>query len=84
MLRLTDPGNRISSPPTPMSLVASLAQFHTARCFIPGAKAPKLVINELVSWMKLGSVLLDIGSTRRGCFEDSVLLTAEGRTFEVQ
>jgi alanine dehydrogenase len=38
---------------------------------IPGAKAPKLVSNELVSRMKPGSVLVDIAIDQGGCFEDS-------------
>src|SRR6266568_1647403 len=35
---------------------------------IPGAKAPKLVSNELVSRMKAGSVLVDIAIDQGGCF----------------
>jgi alanine dehydrogenase len=38
---------------------------------IPGAKAPTLVSNELVSRMKPGSVLVDIAIDQGGCFEDS-------------
>jgi alanine dehydrogenase len=38
---------------------------------IPGAKAPMLVSNELVSRMKPGSVLVDIAIDQGGCFEDS-------------
>lgn len=38
---------------------------------IPGAKAPSLVSNELVSQMKPGSVLVDIAIDQGGCFEDS-------------
>jgi alanine dehydrogenase len=38
---------------------------------VPGAKAPKLVSNELVSRMKAGSVLVDIAIDQGGCFEDS-------------
>jgi alanine dehydrogenase len=38
---------------------------------VPGAKAPKLVSNELVSRMKPGSVLVDISIDQGGCFEDS-------------
>jgi alanine dehydrogenase len=38
---------------------------------IPGAAAPKLVSNELVSRMKPGSVLVDIAIDQGGCFEDS-------------
>ncbi|MBX7267788.1 alanine dehydrogenase [Micromonospora sp. Llam7] len=38
---------------------------------VPGAKAPKLISNELVSRMKSGSVLVDIAIDQGGCFEDS-------------
>ncbi|WBB52355.1 alanine dehydrogenase [Verrucosispora sp. WMMD573] len=38
---------------------------------VPGAKAPKLISNELVSRMKPGSVLVDIAIDQGGCFEDS-------------
>ena len=38
---------------------------------VPGAKAPKLVSNDLVQRMKPGSVLVDIAIDQGGCFEDS-------------
>jgi alanine dehydrogenase len=38
---------------------------------VPGAKAPKLVSNDLVKRMKPGSVLVDIAIDQGGCFEDS-------------
>ncbi|MEP7023998.1 MAG: alanine dehydrogenase [Actinomycetota bacterium] len=38
---------------------------------VPGARAPKLITNELVSRMKSGSVLVDIAIDQGGCFEDS-------------
>ena len=38
---------------------------------IPGAAAPKLVTNDLVSRMKPGSVLVDIAIDQGGCFEDT-------------
>jgi alanine dehydrogenase len=38
---------------------------------VPGAKAPTLVSNELVSRMKPGSLLVDISIDQGGCFEDS-------------
>lgn len=50
---------------------------------IPGAKAPKLVTNELVSRMKPGSVLVDIAIDQGGCFEDSRPTTHADPTFEV-
>ncbi len=50
---------------------------------IPGAKAPKLVTNELVSRMKPGSVLVDIAIDQGGCFEDSRPTTHAEPTFEI-
>ncbi|MEV7090087.1 alanine dehydrogenase [Streptomyces sp. NPDC093085] len=50
---------------------------------IPGAKAPKLVTNELVARMKPGSVLVDIAIDQGGCFEDSRPTTHAEPTFRV-
>lgn len=50
---------------------------------IPGAKAPKLVTNELVSRMKPGSVLVDIAIDQGGCFEGSRPTTHAEPTFKV-
>jgi len=50
---------------------------------IPGAKAPKLVSNELVARMKPGSVLVDIAIDQGGCFEDSRPTTHAEPTFMV-
>ncbi|WP_370146185.1 alanine dehydrogenase [Kitasatospora sp. GAS206B] len=50
---------------------------------IPGAKAPKLITNELVSRMKPGSVLVDIAIDQGGCFEDSRPTTHAEPTFPV-
>ncbi len=50
---------------------------------IPGAKAPKLVSNDLVSRMKPGSVLVDIAIDQGGCFADSRPTTHAEPTFRV-
>ena len=50
---------------------------------VPGAKAPKLVTNELVSRMKPGSVLVDISIDQGGCFEDSRPTTHADPTYQV-
>ena len=50
---------------------------------IPGAKAPKLVSNELVSQMKPGSVLVDIAVDQGGCFEDTHATTHADPTYMV-
>ncbi|MCU1408282.1 MAG: alanine dehydrogenase [Microbacteriaceae bacterium] len=50
---------------------------------IPGAKAPKLVTNEMVSRMRAGSVLVDIAVDQGGCFADSHPTTHADPTFTV-
>ncbi len=50
---------------------------------VPGAKAPKLISNELVSRMKSGSVLVDISIDQGGCFEDSRPTTHADPTYRV-
>ena len=50
---------------------------------IPGAAAPKLVSNDLVSRMKPGSVLVDIAVDQGGCFEDTRPTTHADPTYAV-
>jgi len=50
---------------------------------IPGAKAPKLVSNDLVAQMKPGSVLVDIAVDQGGCFEDTRATTHADPTYTV-
>jgi alanine dehydrogenase len=50
---------------------------------VPGAKAPTLVSNDLVSRMKPGSVLVDISIDQGGCFEDSHPTTHADPTYLV-
>ncbi|KAA9111105.1 alanine dehydrogenase [Microbacterium rhizomatis] len=50
---------------------------------IPGAKAPKLVTNEMVARMRAGSVLVDIAVDQGGCFEDTHPTTHADPTFPV-
>src|SRR5439155_8851293 len=50
---------------------------------VPGAKAPKLISNELVSRMKTGAVLVDISIDQGGCFEDSRPTTHADPTYPV-
>jgi alanine dehydrogenase len=50
---------------------------------VPGAKAPKLVSNDLVSRMRPGSVLVDIAIDQGGCFEDSRPTTHASPTYPV-
>ncbi|GGN21696.1 alanine dehydrogenase [Lentzea pudingi] len=50
---------------------------------VPGAKAPKLVSNDLVSRMRPGSVLVDIAVDQGGCFEDTRPTTHDAPTYRV-
>jgi len=50
---------------------------------VPGAKAPTLVSNELVSRMKPGAVLVDISIDQGGCFEDSRPTTHDAPVYPV-
>lgn len=50
---------------------------------VHGAKAPKLITNDLVKKMKPGAVLVDIAIDQGGCFEDSKPTTHADPTFEV-
>jgi alanine dehydrogenase len=50
---------------------------------VPGAKAPKLVSNELVARMRRGSVLVDIAVDQGGCFEDTHPTTHDDPTYRV-
>ena len=50
---------------------------------VPGARAPHLVSNELVSRMRPGSVLVDVAVDQGGCFEDTRPTTHDEPTFQV-
>jgi alanine dehydrogenase len=51
---------------------------------VPGAKAPMLISNELVSRMRPGSVLVDISIDQGGCFADSRPTTHADPTYKVR
>ena len=50
---------------------------------IPGARAPKLVTNDMVARMRPGSVLVDIAVDQGGCFADTRPTTHTEPTFTV-
>jgi alanine dehydrogenase len=50
---------------------------------VAGAKAPKLISNDLVSRMRKGSVLVDISIDQGGCFEDSRPTTHDDPVYRV-
>jgi len=66
-----------------LQTVASNADLVIGAVLVPGARAPMLVSNELVSRMKPGSVLVDISIDQGGCFEDSHPTTHDDPTYRV-
>lgn len=48
---------------------------------LPGAKAPKLVTEEMIKKMEPGTVLVDVAIDQGGCFETSVPTTHENPIF---
>jgi alanine dehydrogenase len=50
---------------------------------VPGAKAPHLVSEELVSRMRAGAVLVDISIDQGGCFETSHVTTHSDPVYEL-
>jgi alanine dehydrogenase len=50
---------------------------------IPGARAPKLVTEEMVASMRTGSVVIDIAIDQGGCFETSHMTTHSDPTYVV-
>ena len=79
-------GNRVQGLASSQLTVAQQvkqADLVVGAVLIPGAKAPKLVSNDLVSQMKPGSVLVDIAVDQGGCFEDSRPTTHDDPTYPV-
>ena len=50
---------------------------------IPGASAPKLISRDFLSWMKPGSVIVDVAIDQGGCFETSRATTHDDPTYIV-
>ncbi|MCX5042647.1 alanine dehydrogenase [Aldersonia sp. NBC_00410] len=50
---------------------------------VPGAKAPRLVTNRMVTQMRPGSVLVDVAIDQGGCFADSRPTTHAAPTYRV-
>jgi alanine dehydrogenase len=51
---------------------------------IPGARAPKLVTEQMIGSMRAGSVVVDISIDQGGCFETSKMTTHSDPTFVVR
>lgn len=72
-----------SSNPLDLDRAVVAADLVIGSVLIPGAKAPKLVTNEMVSRMRAGSVLVDIAVDQGGCFADTRPTTHDDPTFTV-
>jgi len=68
--RLIDDEGRVAGVETVDGAVLD-ADLVIGAVLVVGARAPKLISNELVSRMKPGSVLVDISIDQGGCFETS-------------
>jgi alanine dehydrogenase len=75
--------NTIASNALEIERAVCTADLVIGAVLIPGAKAPKLVSNDLVARMKPGSVLVDIAVDQGGCFADTHPTTHADPTFEV-
>ncbi len=73
----------VASNPLELERAVLAADMVIGAVLVPGAKAPKLVTNELVSRMRPGSVLVDISVDQGGCFEDTRPTTHAEPTFPV-
>ena len=73
----------IASSPYAIEEQCTTADLVIGAVLVAGAKAPRLVSNDLVSRMLPGSVLVDIAIDQGGCFEDSRPTTHADPTFRV-
>ncbi|MGV9195062.1 alanine dehydrogenase [Microbacterium sp. MC2] len=72
-----------ASNPLDLGAQVAVSDLVIGSVLIPGARAPKLVTNEMVSRMRPGSVLVDIAVDQGGCFEDTRPTTHDDPTFAV-
>lgn len=72
-----------SSNPLDLDRAVVASDLVVGSVLIPGAKAPKLVTNDMVARMRPGSVLVDIAVDQGGCFEDTRPTTHAEPTFLV-
>jgi alanine dehydrogenase len=73
----------IASNPFEIERAVLAADLVIGSVLIPGARAPKLVTDDLVARMRPGSVLVDIAIDQGGCFEGSRPTTHRSPTFPV-
>ena len=61
----------LMSTPATIRKLLRVADLVVGAVLIPGAKAPRLVTNDMIREMKKGSVLVDVAIDQGGCFECS-------------
>jgi alanine dehydrogenase len=73
----------MSSPAT-IREIAKEADVVIGAVLLPGAKAPKLIDEEILKTMKKGSVIVDVAIDQGGCFTTSKPTTHGNPVFEVE
>ena len=73
----------VASSPYAIEQAVLGADLVIGAALVPGAKAPTLVSNDLVSRMRPGSVLVDIAVDQGGCFADTHATTHAEPTYPV-
>ena len=73
----------MSSPATLRKLLAE-ADLVVGAVLIPGAVAPKLITREMLSYMKKGSLIVDVAIDQGGCCETSKATTHDDPIYEVE
>ncbi|MDC7121346.1 alanine dehydrogenase [Cellulomonas fimi] len=73
----------LASSPWTLERELTDADLVVGAVLVPGARAPRLVTNELVSRMHAGAVLVDVAVDQGGCFEDTRPTTHDDPTFRV-
>jgi alanine dehydrogenase len=72
----------VSNPATIRELLPE-ADLVVGAVLIPGAMAPKLITRDMLSYMKKGSVIVDVAIDQGGCIETSKATTHDDPIYEV-
>lgn len=81
--RYDDRVHQLASSATTIAEQVAQADLVIGTVLIPGARAPKLVTDDMVAEMRHGSVLVDVAIDQGGCFENSRPTTHDDPTFPV-
>jgi len=73
----------IASSPASVRKFLKEADLVVGAVLIPGATAPRLITREMLSYMKKGSVIVDVAIDQGGCIETSKPTTHDDPIFEV-